>query len=292
MVTKAPLIIPPDFTLRPPRPGSSGPQDVQVREQARRALIGAARDQSGAAAARETGAQPDRSRAETLFLRKAGTDKADPQIRSVIRRETSALAEKDPSFTRRLLFWQDDSEEESLVDAEKEAERLREAAEKGQSPAQGEVPVIERKDFDLQARFLIDPTRLIADALPAGARHRVNRQKPPWLQSLAARPVALRRRKAVSGRRGGANRNVVKLDLPAKPATAHRRPASGAKDRPAHRRRTAGRSAAPFPGLPRAGASRRRTLCRACRDTPRSRAAAVTVNPRAGRISSRQITPG
>ena len=145
-VTKAPLIIPPDFTLRPPRPGSSGPQDVQVREQARRALIGAARNQSGAAAARETGTQPTRSRAETLFLRKASTDEADPQIRALLRRETSALAEKDSSFTRRLMFWQDDSEEESLVDAEKEAERLREAAEKGQSPAQGEVPVIERKD--------------------------------------------------------------------------------------------------------------------------------------------------
>ena len=153
VVTKAPLIIPPDFTLRPPRPGSSGPQDVQVREQARRALIGAARDQSGAAAARETGAQPARSRAETLFLRKAGTDEADPQIRAVLRRETSALAEKDPSFTRRLLFWQGDSEEESLVDAEKEAERLREAAEKGQSPAQGEVPVIERKDSIFKRAF-------------------------------------------------------------------------------------------------------------------------------------------
>ncbi len=147
VVTKAPLIIPPDFTLRPPRPGSSGPQDVQVREQARRALI-------GAAAARETGAQPARSRAETLFLRKAGTDEADPQIRAVLRRETSALAEKDPSFTRRLLFWQGDSEEEeSLVDAEKEAERLREAAEKGQSPAQGEVPVIERRDSIFKRAF-------------------------------------------------------------------------------------------------------------------------------------------
>ena len=148
VVTKAPLIIPPDFTLRPPRPGSSGPQDVQVREQARRALIGAARDQSG-----EAGAQPARSRAETLFLRKAGTNEADPQIRAVLRRETSALVEKDPSFTRRLLFWQRDSEEESLVDAEKEAERLREAAEKGQSPAQGEVPVIERRDSIFRRAF-------------------------------------------------------------------------------------------------------------------------------------------
>ena len=63
------------------------------------------------------------------------------------------MAEKDPSFTRRLLFWQRDSEEESLVDAEKEAERLREAAEKGQSPAQGEVPVIERRDSIFKRAF-------------------------------------------------------------------------------------------------------------------------------------------
>ena len=151
VVAKAPLIIPPDFTLRPPRPGASGPQDVQAHEQARRALIGAAEDQSRTAP--ETAARPADSRAETLLLKRAGADEADPQIRTVIRRETLALAEKDPSFIRRLMFWRDGSGEEPVVDAKKEAERLREAAEKGESPGEGETPVIERKSSVFKRAF-------------------------------------------------------------------------------------------------------------------------------------------
>ena len=152
VVTKAPLIIPPDLTLRPPRPGASGPGDAQARERARRALVGAAAEEPSPAAP-ETAAQPDHSRAEASFLKKAGADEADPRIRTVIRRETLAVAEKDPSFIRRLMFWRDDSEEEPVVDAEKEAERLREAAAKGGSPAEGEVPVIERKSSIFKRAF-------------------------------------------------------------------------------------------------------------------------------------------
>ena len=152
VVTKAPLIIPPDLTLRPPRPGASGPGDAQARERARRALVGAEEEEPSPAAP-ETAAQPDPSRAETVFLKKAGADEADPRIRTVIRRETLAVAEKDPSFIRRLMFWRDDSEEEPVVDAEKEAERLREAAAKGGSPAEGEVPVIERKSSIFKRAF-------------------------------------------------------------------------------------------------------------------------------------------
>ena len=153
IVTKAPLILPPDFTLRPPRPGASGPQEVQVREQARRVLLRTGRSSTGGAVAQNAADKPSRSRAENVFLRNAGVDKADPQIRNVIRRETLALAEKDSTFTRRLMFWRGDEEDGSLVDAGKEAERLREAATKGESPADGEVPVIERKNSSILKRI-------------------------------------------------------------------------------------------------------------------------------------------
>jgi len=154
IVTKAPLILPPDFTLRPPRPGASGSQEVQVREQARRVLLRTGRSSTGGVVAQDAADKPSRSRAENVFLRNAGADKADPQIRNVIRRETLALAEKDSTFTRRLMFWRGDEEEDgSLVDAGKEAERLREAATKGESPADGEVPVIERKNSSILKRI-------------------------------------------------------------------------------------------------------------------------------------------
>ena len=153
VVTKAPLIIPPHFTLRPPRPGATGLQEVQVREEARRALLRTGRAQSDTNVTTANVTQSDRSRAETVFLRSAGADKADPKIRTVIRRETLARVEKDSSFTRRLMFWSRGAEDGSLVDAEKEDERLREAAAKGKSPAEGEVPVIERAGSSLLKRL-------------------------------------------------------------------------------------------------------------------------------------------
>ena len=39
IITKAPLVMPPDFSLRPPRPGAKGPRDVQPRDQARAAVF-------------------------------------------------------------------------------------------------------------------------------------------------------------------------------------------------------------------------------------------------------------
>tara|TARA_Y100001960_G_C14759451_1_gene873170 strand:- start:1118 stop:1708 length:591 start_codon:yes stop_codon:yes gene_type:complete len=155
VVTKAPLIIPPDFTLRPPSPGAPDLQEVQVREEARRALLRTGRVQSDANAGSDADnvTQPDRSRAEAYFLKDAGADKADPEIREVIRRETLALVEKDSSFTRRLMFWRGGIGDESLVDAEKEAERLREEAMKGTSPNDEKTPVIERARQSLLKRF-------------------------------------------------------------------------------------------------------------------------------------------
>ena len=38
VTTRAPLSMPPDFTLRPPRPGATRPQELTQREQAEAAL--------------------------------------------------------------------------------------------------------------------------------------------------------------------------------------------------------------------------------------------------------------
>src|SRR5882757_3404129 len=41
VVTKAPLVVPPDFALRPPAPGKPRPQELQPESAARTALLGA-----------------------------------------------------------------------------------------------------------------------------------------------------------------------------------------------------------------------------------------------------------
>src|SRR3546814_9072603 len=70
VVTKAPLVVPPDYALRPPAPGQPRPQELQPESAARNALLG----QRDAEA---------RSPGEKLLAEKAGAEKADPLIRYV-----------------------------------------------------------------------------------------------------------------------------------------------------------------------------------------------------------------
>ncbi|MDR3512903.1 MAG: DUF3035 domain-containing protein, partial [Caulobacteraceae bacterium] len=92
VVTKAPLVVPPDYALRPPSPGEPRPQELQPESQARLALLN-----ERAAEARSDG--------ERLLAAKAGADKADPLIRFVVDDEFGDLAHKDTSFADRVMFW-------------------------------------------------------------------------------------------------------------------------------------------------------------------------------------------
>jgi Protein of unknown function (DUF3035) len=92
VVTKAPLVVPPDYSLRPPAPGEPRPQELQPESAARMALVG----QSNAAG---------RSDGEKLLVAKAGVDKADPLIRFVVDDENGDLAHKDESFSQKVMFW-------------------------------------------------------------------------------------------------------------------------------------------------------------------------------------------
>jgi len=136
VVTKAPLVMPPDFTLRPPRPGAEPAQETQPRQLAREALTG------------RPSVLADRSQSspgEAALLSKAGATNVDPSIREVINRETTQLVQKDKSFADALMFWRKPDLPGTVVDAEKEAQRLRENAAIGRAPTAGETPTIKRK---------------------------------------------------------------------------------------------------------------------------------------------------
>ncbi len=92
VVTKAPLVVPPDYALRPPAPGEPRPQELQPESQARIALMGAR-------------SAEQRSDGEKLLASKAGADKADPLIRYVVDDEFGSVAHKEPSFADRVMFW-------------------------------------------------------------------------------------------------------------------------------------------------------------------------------------------
>ena len=96
VVTKAPLVVPPDYALRPPAPGEPRPQELQPESAARNALLGA----------REA---EQRSDGEKLLVSKAGADKADPLVRYVVDDEFGDIAHKDRSFADRVMFWKKDA---------------------------------------------------------------------------------------------------------------------------------------------------------------------------------------
>lgn len=144
VVSRAPLAVPPDFTLRPPRPGADRPQEGSTTTQAREALTGAGR---GTLAA--TAGNPRLSTGETALLRQAGAVGIDPTIRQVINRESDVLAEQDRTFTDRLVFWREPQPPGLVVDPDREARRLREASGLGRPANDGPVPTIERRQRGL-----------------------------------------------------------------------------------------------------------------------------------------------
>jgi len=145
VVPRAPLSVPPDFGLRPPRPGATRPQEKSVRNQARGVLIPGSNKKPGAAL-QGTGSSNKLSAGEAALLSAAGALKTDPSIRSTVNRETSALVEADDSVFDKVFFWQEVNPSGTIVDPGKESRRLREAAAIGDPPNKGEVPVIKRRE--------------------------------------------------------------------------------------------------------------------------------------------------
>ena len=141
VVRKAPLVMPPNFTLRPPEPGNERSKELQPTAAARSALL----NRSGSSAAVAGADAGSRTGGEVALLKDAGALGADGSIREVIDRETTSLAAKDDSFVDRLIFWQPRQPSGSVVDPTKEAKRLRENAATGAPVTKGDTPVIERR---------------------------------------------------------------------------------------------------------------------------------------------------
>lgn len=149
VVSRAPLSIPPEFNLRPPRPGAPRPQEGTVRDQAAAAVFGAGTEASSGAASADfqlgSASATTVSPGEAALLAQAGAEQANPEIRQIVDRESTALAVADRTFIDRLIFWQDQPPPGTVVDARLESQRLRENAALGQPVTEGETPIIVRK---------------------------------------------------------------------------------------------------------------------------------------------------
>jgi hypothetical protein len=99
VTTKAPLVIPPDFNLRPPAPGAPPTNQADPSTNAQIALFNNNQDPQTVASSM-TG---NYSMAEKLLLANAGVQNADPNVRSKLRSDVRAMQAADASFTDRVL---------------------------------------------------------------------------------------------------------------------------------------------------------------------------------------------
>lgn len=99
VVTKAPLSVPPEYSLRPPNAGQALPGEV-VANSDRAVSFG-----------QDFGA--DASASEKLLVRSAGAIAVNPIIRSQVDFEEAGIIRKDPAFSDRVVSWQGTDEEQS-----------------------------------------------------------------------------------------------------------------------------------------------------------------------------------
>ena len=135
VTTQAPLSMPPDYNLRPPRPGATRPQQQSERVQAEEALI----PQTALATPQTAGS----SAGQAALLQEAG-----PPVSGDIRRrvdQDARLEQANEGFLDKLLYWRKTDTQNVVVDADKENQRLRQNAALGQSPETGETPRIQQR---------------------------------------------------------------------------------------------------------------------------------------------------
>lgn len=138
VVKRAPLELPPDYSLRPPQPGAGRPQEMETDDQARKAVFGS-----------ETKASETRQIAtssERLLLIQAGADQANPNIRQIVDQETASLENRNKPVAQKLFGIGGDRNEKSatVVNSKEEAARIRKNLEDGKAVTDGETPYIEQ----------------------------------------------------------------------------------------------------------------------------------------------------
>jgi hypothetical protein len=153
--SRPPLSVPPEFDLRPPRPGEENPTLTTPEDDARQLLLGTKRkpaslDGVEAAPSVETAVVPvlaadAPSQAQSSFLSKAGADKVEGDIRKQLQADKVAEPQKKKKAQSLYEELVSDDKTEPVVDAKKEAERIRANKDTNKPITDGETPVEDQK---------------------------------------------------------------------------------------------------------------------------------------------------
>jgi hypothetical protein len=135
VLARAPLSVPPNFTLRVPKPGAERPQEPSSRSGGRELIFKTS-----------DGVENAKNGSNATNMRSLlGIDSSIPNIREVLNKETRNIIFKDRQFLDKLLSWKNPSNSDVLVDAAAEAKRIKDNASQGKPVTEGKTPVINRK---------------------------------------------------------------------------------------------------------------------------------------------------
>lgn len=145
VVSRAPLAIPPDFSLRPPRLGALRPQEETPTDTARQAVFRVGDDTKSNLPPAAGGRSPG----EGELLKEAGAADAPSNIRQLVESDANSGQVSD-SLVDKLAFWRQDQKlgpTDAVINPVAESERLKSQstpADQGTSAALASAPVIER----------------------------------------------------------------------------------------------------------------------------------------------------
>lgn len=100
VVTKAPLSIPPEYSLRPPAAGTTTPAEVEAASTAITTAFGTTMGLNASAS-------------EKALVEAAGANAANAAIRAQVDYEEARAIRKAPSVTDRVFFWRKDKPEDA-----------------------------------------------------------------------------------------------------------------------------------------------------------------------------------
>lgn len=137
VVTRAPLEMPPDYSLRPPRPGAQRPQEDTAIDEAKQVVFGA--NQA------ETTTPRDVTQGEAILLQKTGAVQVNDNIRDVVDAETAELVKENTSTVDKLLgkAGKKIDAPATVVDPIKESERIIQNKKAGKPVTDGKTPTLD-----------------------------------------------------------------------------------------------------------------------------------------------------
>ncbi len=148
VIDHPPLSMPPDFELRPPRPGAQPTHTVSPSTNAAKALYGDGKmetvPQQGVSSLKVDELSPS----EKTLITQTASEQADPSIRSKLDKEGGQQVVGNRRLLEAITFWKDPKKDEqgTVVDPVEEKARLDKAKQSGEPVTSGGTPAIEKNN--------------------------------------------------------------------------------------------------------------------------------------------------